>query len=52
MGTRDNLGAAVEGLASGRLKPVVDSVLPLARAGDAHRRLEARERFGKIVLET
>jgi NADPH:quinone reductase-like Zn-dependent oxidoreductase len=52
MGTRADLGAAVEGLATGRLKPVVDSVLPLARAGDAHRRLEARERFGKIVLET
>jgi NADPH:quinone reductase-like Zn-dependent oxidoreductase len=52
MGTRADLGAAVEGLASGRLKPAVDSVLPLARAGDAHRRLEAHEHFGKIVLET
>ena len=52
MGTRADLGAAVEGLASGRLKPAVDSVLPLARAADAHRRLEAREQFGKIVLET
>ena len=52
MGTRADLGGAVEGLASGRLKPAVDSVLPLARAGDAHRRLEAREHFGKIVLET
>ena len=52
MGTRADLGAAVEGLASGRLKPAVDSVLPLARAGDAHRRLEGREHFGKIVLET
>ncbi len=52
MGTRADLGAAVEGLSSGRLKPAVDSVLPLARASDAHRRLEAREQFGKIVLET
>jgi NADPH:quinone reductase-like Zn-dependent oxidoreductase len=51
MGTRADLGAAVEGLASGQLKPAVDSVLPLARAADAHRRLEAREQFGKIVLE-
>ena len=52
MGTRADLDAAVEGLASGRLKPAVDSVVPLARAGDAHRRLEARDHFGKIVLET
>ena len=52
MGTRADLGAAVAGLASGRLKPAVDSVLPLARAADAHRRLEGHEHFGKIVLET
>jgi len=52
MGTRADLGAAIEGLGSGRLKPVVDSVLPLVRAGDAHRRLEAGQQFGKIVLET
>jgi NADPH:quinone reductase-like Zn-dependent oxidoreductase len=52
MGTRAELGAAVDALANGRLAPVVDSVLPLERASDAHRRLEAREQFGKIVLET
>ena len=34
----------------GRLKPVLDSVLPLAQAADAHRRIEAREHFGKLVL--
>ena len=34
----------------GRLKPVLDSTLPLARAADAHRRIEAREHFGKVVL--
>ncbi len=37
-------------LADGRLQPVTDSVLPLARAADAHRRMEAGEHVGKIVL--
>ena len=37
-------------IASGRLKPVVDRVLPLEQAGEAHRLLEDRAQFGKIVL--
>ncbi len=35
---------------SGRLKPVIDAVLPLSQVAEAHRRLEAREVFGKLVL--
>ncbi len=35
----------------GRLKPVIDSVLPLDRAAEAHARMEAGEHVGKIVLE-
>lgn len=35
---------------SSNLRPVVDTVLPLAQAGDAHVRLESGEQFGKIVL--
>jgi NADPH:quinone reductase-like Zn-dependent oxidoreductase len=31
-------------------RPVVDSVFPLADAAEAHRRLDAPDRFGKIVL--
>jgi NADPH:quinone reductase len=38
-------------VAAGRLAPVVDSVLPLSEVAEAHRRLEAREVFGKIVLK-
>lgn len=34
----------------GELRPVIDSVLPLDRAREAHERLEAGGQFGKIVL--
>jgi putative PIG3 family NAD(P)H quinone oxidoreductase len=38
-------------LASGRIKPVVDRVFPLAHAADAHRYMEENRNFGKIILE-
>ena len=50
MGRRSDLNDALRHVASGALKPVVDSVLPLAQARRAHERLEARESFGKVVL--
>ncbi len=37
-------------LASGKVKVVMDSTFPLAKAADAHRRLEASDHIGKIVL--
>ncbi|HWH16867.1 MAG TPA: NAD(P)H-quinone oxidoreductase [Allosphingosinicella sp.] len=37
--------------AAGRLKPVIDSVFPVERAADAHRRMESGDHIGKIVLE-
>ena len=51
MGPKGALFALVDHLKAGRLKPVVDRVLPFARAGDAHRLLEDRSQFGKIVLQ-
>ena len=37
-------------VAAGRLKPVIDATFPLTQAADAHRRLEAGDHVGKIVL--
>jgi NADPH2:quinone reductase len=37
--------------ARGVLRPVVDRVLPLARAADAHRLMQNNDSFGKLVLE-
>jgi NADPH:quinone reductase-like Zn-dependent oxidoreductase len=37
-------------LAAGRLGVIVDRVLPLAQAPDAHRAVAASEHFGKVVL--
>jgi NADPH:quinone reductase-like Zn-dependent oxidoreductase len=33
-----------------RLLPVIDTILPLEKAAEAHRRMESRNNFGKIVL--
>ena len=37
-------------IASGRVKPVMDSTFPLAQAAAAHARIEASAHIGKIVL--
>jgi NADPH:quinone reductase-like Zn-dependent oxidoreductase len=50
MGTRADFEGVYELVASGRARPVVDEVLPLAEIRAAHERLEAGEQLGKIVL--
>jgi zinc-binding alcohol dehydrogenase/oxidoreductase len=49
MGTRSDFGAMVR-LYAGGLRPIVDRVMPLNEAAEAHRRMEDAEQFGKIVL--
>jgi NADPH:quinone reductase-like Zn-dependent oxidoreductase len=50
MGTKDDFEGAFELVKSGKAKPVVDTVFPLAEARAAHERMEAGAHFGKIVL--
>ena len=51
MGRKGELIRASQFFFAGAMKPVVDSTFPLRDAAQAQRRLEARENFGKIVLE-
>ena len=51
MGSKADLLAVLGHVAAGRLQPVVHAVMPLALAADAHRLLENRGAFGKVVLE-
>lgn len=50
MGSKAELLSVMELVRRRAVKPVLDKVFPLAEAADAHRRLENREQFGKIVL--
>ena len=47
---RDFLARFGGALEAGRLRPVVDRVLPLEHAAEAHRLMQSSEHFGKIVL--
>jgi NADPH2:quinone reductase len=47
---REALEEIIERAAKGELRPVIDRELPLERAPDAHRAIEARETFGKVIL--
>lgn len=50
MGTRAELLEALGWVEAGRLRPVVDAVLPLSELAEGHRRIEEGAHFGKIVL--
>ena len=50
-GSRSILFRIVELVREGKLRPVLDRVLPLRDAREAHRLLEGRQQFGKLVLD-
>ena len=35
---------------AGKIRPVIEAVMPLARAADAHRLVQSSQHFGKVVL--
>lgn len=51
MGSKSELLHVMRLVERKALRPVVDTVLPLSKIADAHKRLEARKCFGKVVLE-
>ena len=51
MGEKAELLKAARLFFGGIVRPVVDRVFPLAEAAEAHRYLESRQQFGKVVLE-
>lgn len=50
MGPRSAFPTILDKLASGAYRPALNAVLPLSQIAEAHRRLEAGEVLGKIVL--
>ena len=51
MGSKADLLAAMKFIESGQIRAVIDRVLPLAEARQAHELMEGRAQFGKLVLE-
>ncbi len=47
----DNLKALMDLIAEGRMKPVIDAILPLDRAVDGLRLIENRDVFGKVIVQ-
>jgi NADPH:quinone reductase-like Zn-dependent oxidoreductase len=50
MGSHQDFRDVMSLIFSGKLKPVIDRVMPLSEGRAAHERLEKGEQFGKIVL--
>ncbi len=51
MGSPREFAALLDVIDRGDWAPVIDSVRPLADAAEAHRRLESRQHFGKLVFD-
>jgi NADPH:quinone reductase-like Zn-dependent oxidoreductase len=50
MGTREDFAAMMALYARERLRPIVDSIVPLSGAAEAHARVEEGRQLGKVVL--
>jgi NADPH2:quinone reductase len=48
--SRQTMEVLIGMAASGKIRPVIDRELPLEQAAEAHRAIEARETFGKVIL--
>ncbi|HYF67379.1 MAG TPA: zinc-binding dehydrogenase [Ohtaekwangia sp.] len=51
MGTRDEFLSMLDFLESRKLKPVIDTILPLEQTDDALQQMEQQNQFGKIILQ-
>jgi len=51
MGTRDEFLSMLDFLESRKIKPVIDQVFPFEKFGEAFKRMESSNQFGKILLE-
>ena len=50
MGTREDLRCVVDAARRGPIRPVISHTFPLEQVADAHRAMEERAAFGKILL--
>lgn len=50
MGNVGDLRAVMRAIFTGALDPILHAVMPLAQIREAHRLMEAREHFGKVVM--
>ncbi len=50
MGNVSDLRAVMRAIFTGAIDPVLHAVMPLAQIREAHRLMEAREHFGKVVM--
>lgn len=50
MSSRNELHTALKLVWNGSIRPIVDRILPLSKASEAHELLEHGEQFGKIIL--
>ena len=48
--TRPMIEKLIQRVAQGELRVVIDSVYPLAEAAEAHRHIESRKAFGRVLL--